>query len=87
MGIGEAVITVVPQHHETEIVHGREHRCPGADHDCASTATYFEEGPVARSRTEIGGQGGGIEPRGTKGCVQPGDIASVGRHDQHATSG
>ena len=54
--LGVQVVTVVPDHHQTQVVHGREGRRTGADHDPASTAGDGQEVAVAPGRARLRGQ-------------------------------
>ena len=82
--LGVQVVTVVPDHRKTEVVHRREGRRPGADDDPHRTAGHREEPAVALGRSEVSGQrdvGTGTEGCGESG-IDPRHVAGVGNdHD------
>ena len=79
--LGVEVVTVVPDRHQAEVVHRRERRAAGADHDPPGAARDRQEVAVAGGRTAVGGEHDvvvGTEDRGQRG-VDPRDVLDVGR--------
>jgi hypothetical protein len=56
MRLDEAVITVVPEHDETEIRHRCEHRCPRTHHDPNTSASNIEERAIPGTWTYVSAQ-------------------------------
>ncbi len=50
--LGQRVVTVVPHHHQPEIVHRRENRAARADHQPRAPPQRRQPAPVARGRTQ-----------------------------------
>ena len=96
MGLGVQVVAVVPEHHQAEVPHRREHRGPGARDDQGLAAQGREPATVSLRGAELGGErdvagrpGGrarGRHQRG-QGLVDAGQVARVGDHDDGATAG
>ena len=99
MGLGVQVVAVVPEHHQAEVTHRREHRGPGARHDHGLAAQGGEPAAVALRGAEVGGERdvggrGGCRVRWVRGrdqrcqrLVDAGQVTRVGHHDDRATAG
>ena len=88
-GLGVEVVAVVPQHHEPEVVHGREGGGAGADDDPSRSAGHGQEVAVARRRAAVGGQADVVplpQPV-SQGGVDPGDVTPVRDADERAPPG
>ena len=82
--LGVQVVPVVPDDHQPEVLHGREHRGAGADHRAGRPAAHREPAPVALGRAEVGRQHDmavAAEARG-QGVVDAGHVTPVGEHHQ-----
>ena len=55
-GLGVQVVAVVPDGHQTEVVHRGERRGPGAEHDPPGAAADGQEVAVAGGRPDVGGE-------------------------------
>ena len=53
---GEAVVAVIPDDHETKLVHWSEHRTAGSDHQPGLPPQYRQPPPVPGRRSQSGRQ-------------------------------
>ena len=83
------VVAVVPDRHQTEVLHRREHGGAGADHDAHRPAADREERAVALGRAGVGRQhhvAALPQPLGER-SVEPSDVAVVGNADEGSPAG
>ena len=85
--ISEGIVTVVPEHHEAQVSHGREHSGSGPDHDGDVPATDLQERLVARRRTQVCGEdpvpvGAVATQAQSQGRIEPGDVTGIGGDDK-----
>ena len=82
------VVTVVPDRHQAEVLHRREHGGAGADHDAHRPAADRQERAVALRRAGVGRQhhvAALPQPLGER-RVEPSDVAVVGHADERAAA-
>ncbi len=80
------VVTVVPDDHETEVVHRRESGGAGTDDRADHTPAGQQEAPVTLGRTEIGGENDvAVRPEpGLQRGVDPSHVTPIGDDDHCA---
>ena len=87
--LGVQVIAVIPEHHESEVTHRREHRRTSPRHHPLRAAPDGQPASVPFGGSEVRGQRdmpAGTELRGER-LVQQGEVARIGNHGQGAPPG
>ena len=88
-GFGVQVVTVVPDHQQSQVVYRGEGCGAGPDHRPHLTAAHRQPTPVAFGRAQLSGQchvAAGAQ-HGGAGGVEPDQVAPVGHHGHHSASG